>query len=88
MVFQIFAYVYNTLLDEIAETTNVLKEVFFFHSHHIFENMKTKRIKKDLIKKMKKAHSFKEWRSYAEEFDNLKGFSFNFSPYDDLFFYI
>jgi len=75
MVFQVFVYAYNTFLNEITETTNVLKEIFFFHSHHIFESMETKRIKKDLIKKMKKAHSFKDWLSYAQEFDNLKGFS-------------
>ena len=80
MVFQIFDYAYNTLLDEIAETTNVLKEVFFFHSHHIFESMETKRIKKDLIKKMKKTNSFEEWHSHAQDYDNLTGFSIDFSP--------
>lgn len=74
MVFQIVSYAYNTFLNEIAETSNVLKEIFFFHAHHIFESIDIKRAKKELLKKMKKARSFQEWRSYAEEFDQLKGF--------------
>ena len=88
MVFQIFAYACNTLLNEIAETTNVLKEVFFFHSHHIFESMETKHIKKELIKKMKKANSFEEWRSYAQDYDNLKGFFFDFYSNDEPFIFL
>ena len=76
MVFQIFAYVYTTLVNEIAETSQVFKEIFFFHSQSLFEKYESKRIKKQLIKKMKKAKNYAEWKSYAEEFDNLKGFYF------------
>lgn len=79
MVFQFFTYAYNTILNEIAETSHVIKEIFFFHSHHIFENFELRRAKKDLLKKMKKAQNFEEWKAYAEEYDNLKGFSIIFS---------
>lgn len=73
MVFHIFSYAYNTLLNEIAETSHVIKEIFFFHSHHIFEKIELKRAKKELLKKMKKAKDFTEWKKYAEEYDDLKG---------------
>lgn len=73
MVFQIFSYAYKTIFTEISETSHILKEIFFFHSYHIFENIELKRTKKQLIKKMKNSRNFDEWKTYAEEFDNLKG---------------
>lgn len=73
MVFQIFIYTYKTIANEIAESSKMIKEVFYYHTFDIFEKRDLKKKKKVLKKKLKKSSTYQEWRFYAQEYDNLKG---------------
>ena len=48
------------------------------HEYHSMRNVfRTKKIKKELKKKMSHANSYAEWKIYAQDYDKLKGNSYN-----------
>ena len=73
MLTNILSYVKQTISDEFSGNLVKAKESLLFEFTRVRNGLKTRRLKKELKKKMKRAKNREEWKIYAEEFDNLEG---------------
>ena len=65
------SYVFNTIVKEIREDIQIIKEIFTFHVEEVYEAIDLNRTKNLISKRMKLCQSYLEWLALAEEFDNL-----------------
>lgn len=68
----------NVVAAEIQLTSHQLVEVLQYEYASMRKSMQTRRIKKQLKRKMKEANSYAEWRSLAEHYDNFEGIILQF----------
>ena len=73
MIINLFTYVRNTVSEEFSGNLTKAKEALVFEFNRFRNGLKTRQLKKDLKKKMKRAKNREEWKIYAEQFDNLEG---------------
>ena len=73
MVFHILSSVIDLIIQELEEDAKVIKEILNFYGHTIIQDFSSNKEKKEIRKKMKKATSYKQWKSLAVSFDKLPG---------------
>ena len=69
----------KVVTNEACESTFQLYEILQYQYQSTRDYFRSRKIKKDLRKKMNHANSYAEWKIYAEEFDKLKGNKLFFS---------
>lgn len=66
----------NVVAAEIQLTSHQLVEVLQYEYASLHKSIQTRRIKRELKRKMKESNSYAEWRSLAEQYDNFEGIIF------------
>lgn len=66
-------YVLRTLKQELSDSYQKFKEILHFHHSEYQSFYELEERRKLLLQNMKQAKTWDEWKSYAEEFDNLQG---------------
>lgn len=63
----------RVVVSEAYVTTHEFIEVVNYQYHSTRDFFRKRKTKQSLLKKMHHANSYAEWKSYAQEFDKLKG---------------